>query len=294
MMKSGEERTHRSKYFSAKCASANMVDYVNDIDRSTKCDKRTKRSKSTSHPYNSTTTTKTTQKRTDACSRTTTSTTGKQQTVLTRRKFAIDDYSKPTTELAKYLLGKRLVHQQDNGETLVGRVVETEAYPGVVDEASHSYGGKRTERTKAMFKDAGWLYVYSIYGMYVCLNVTSSDEGGAVLIRALQPVQGGDTMLKNRESRRRETARALKPHELCNGPAKLCQAMNIDRTLNQTDMKTSGQLYMVEDEDVCHDDIVVCTRIGIGGYGEKASGKLYRYYVRGNPHVSVKDKLVDK
>ena len=68
--------------------------------------------------------------------------------------------------------------------------METEAYPGVTDEASHSFGGKHTERTKAMFMDAGTSYVYFVYGMYCCMNVSSSDDGGAVLLRALQPLQG--------------------------------------------------------------------------------------------------------
>ena len=99
------------------------------------------------------------------------------------RRLTAQDYNKPTTELATFLLGKRLLHKQLNGETLGGIVVETEAYPGVTDEARHSYGGKHTERTKAMFMDGGTAYVYFVYGMYVCMNVSSADEGGAVLLR---------------------------------------------------------------------------------------------------------------
>jgi DNA-3-methyladenine glycosylase len=93
--------------------------------------------------------------------------------------------------LAEALLGKRLVRILPNGSKLVGEIIETEAYLGVgIDKASHSYSGKHTPRNSAMFMRSGTIYVYSIYGMYVCMNFSSEGEGAAVLLRALRPVQG--------------------------------------------------------------------------------------------------------
>ena len=102
------------------------------------------------------------------------------------RKF----YNKPTEELAKNLLGKLLYRILDGGEVLCGKIVETEAYLGEIDKACHSYGGKVTERTKPMFMAPGTAYVYIIYGMYHCFNISSGDRGACVLIRALEPIKG--------------------------------------------------------------------------------------------------------
>ena len=101
-------------------------------------------------------------------------------------------YSKPTEELAKSLLGKVLYRVLESGEVLSGRIVETEAYLGEIDKACHSYGGKKTERTKPMFMAPGTAYVYIIYGMYHCFNISSGDNGACVLIRALEPISGED------------------------------------------------------------------------------------------------------
>ena len=100
------------------------------------------------------------------------------------------DFNKCGINLAKYLLGKVLTRVYDNGDILSGRIVETEAYLGETDRACHTYGGKRTERTQPMYMNPGTLYVYFIYGMYHCLNISSQDVGGCVLIRALDPIQG--------------------------------------------------------------------------------------------------------
>ena len=100
------------------------------------------------------------------------------------------DFIKSGVSLAKFLLGKLLVRVCDNGHLLSGRIVETEAYLGEIDNACHTYGGKRTERTQPMYMMPGTLYVYFIYGMYHCLNISSEDVGGCVLIRAIEPIQG--------------------------------------------------------------------------------------------------------
>lgn len=109
----------------------------------------------------------------------------KVKTVIGREVY--DCYA---NQLAKDLLGKRLFRVLDNGEVLSGRIVETEGYLGEDDKACHSYGGKKTRRTHAMYMSPGTAYVYIIYGMYYCLNISSKDTGGAVLIRALEPIDG--------------------------------------------------------------------------------------------------------
>ena len=100
-------------------------------------------------------------------------------------------YDKPTENLAKELLGKLLYRVLDNGEVLCGRIVETEGYLGEIDKACHAFGGKRTARSEPMYMAPGTAYVYIIYGMYNCLNISSQEPGACVLIRALEPLQGG-------------------------------------------------------------------------------------------------------
>lgn len=99
-------------------------------------------------------------------------------------------YDRPTEVLAKQLLGKVLYRALDNGEVLCGRIVETEGYLGEVDKACHAFGGKRTARSEPMYMAPGTAYVYIIYGMYHCLNISSQEPGACVLIRALEPLQG--------------------------------------------------------------------------------------------------------
>ncbi|XP_075258199.1 uncharacterized protein LOC142350289 [Convolutriloba macropyga] len=149
---------------------------------------------------------------------------------MSEQSLTFDDYDKYAIDLAKYLLGKLVVRLLDSGDVLTGRIVETEAYPGTTDVASHSYRG-RTERNKAMFMPAGTCYVYYIYGRQNCVNVSSKDEAGAVLIRALEPIEGHAIMLRNRN--RKETPDQIQKlnaiKDVSNGPAKLCQAFNITK-----------------------------------------------------------------
>ena len=105
------------------------------------------------------------------------------------QKLEFADYDRSSLELAQFLLGKILC-RIDNGKLLCGEIVETEAYTGINDKACHAFGGKRTKRTEPMYMPAGTSYVYSIYGMYYCLNISSADEGGCALIRSLEPKQG--------------------------------------------------------------------------------------------------------
>jgi DNA-3-methyladenine glycosylase len=191
---------------------------------------------------------------------------------LTRRFFRRD----PVT-LAIALLGQVLVRRLGGGRTVSGRIVEVEAYLGSPPRAAHRFGGRRTKRNESMWGDSGHAYVYFTYGMHWCLNVVA-DRGGvptACLIRALEPLEGIEEMKKLR-GRERET-------ELCSGPAKLTEALSIDRALDGVDLVTSGELYLVRGRRVS--EIVRAPRIGVA-YAGNWAGRPLRFFLRGNPHVS--------
>ena len=195
---------------------------------------------------------------------------------LTRRFYRRD----PVT-LAKALLGQILVRRLEDGQELTGRIVEVEAYLGVKDTAAHSYGGRRTKRNASMWLDGGHAYVYFVYGMHWCFNIVSDREEvpTAVLIRALEPLEGIEQM-KRRRGKDRET-------ELCSGPAKLAQALAIDRDLDGTDLADSDQLTVRRGRRVSVCAIDSGPRIGIDNAGEWATKKL-RFVVSGSSHLSRK------
>jgi DNA-3-methyladenine glycosylase len=184
------------------------------------------------------------------------------------RKF----YDRPTLQVAKELLGKYLVIQKD-GHLLSGKIVETEAYIGFKDPASHAYRGM-TPRNQVMFGDPGYAYVYLTYGMHHCLNLVTEKKGypAAVLIRALQPAEGIELMKKRRGRQNLE--------DLTSGPAKLCQALGIDRSLNGADL--CSDIIYVEDRGGVVKEIVSSTRIGINE-GKK---KKWRFFIKNNEFVS--------
>ena len=186
-------------------------------------------------------------------------------------------YSRPTAEVARNLLGKLIVHRV-NGEELAGRIVEVEAYLGLVDEAAHAFAGV-TPRTKVMFGPPGHAYVYLIYGMYHCLNFVTEPEGeaGCVLIRALEPIAGMESMQACRP-----TARRL--HDLASGPGKLTRAMGITLAHYGADL-TRGELTVRECGTVEADEIGISPRIGINKANRCVDWPL-RFFVKGNAHVS--------
>ena len=143
--------------------------------------------------------------------------------------------------VAKALLGQRLVRTL-NRKRVAGRIIEVEAYLGERDAAAHTYRGRRTPRNEAMYAIGGTAYVYFIYGLHHCVNVVTQDvnEPTAVLIRALEPVEGLDVMQRNRGRK----------DAVCDGPAKLCQALAIDRRLNGIDLTQSEQLWIERDEPI--------------------------------------------
>ncbi len=187
---------------------------------------------------------------------------------LSRAFFARDALT-----VAPALLGKTLLHGQTGGI-----IVETEAYVGPGDRACHAYGGKRTKRTEPLFGEAGHAYVYLIYGMYCCLNVVTGDPGQpqCVLIRALRPALGTELMARRRNGRPEK--------ELCRGPGKLCQALEIGRELNMRDM-TVGDFVILDGEDIPEDRIVRTARIGID-YAGPDRDNLWRFTIKGDPWVS--------
>ncbi|XP_033120183.1 DNA-3-methyladenine glycosylase-like [Anneissia japonica] len=211
------------------------------------------------------------------------------------KRLGRDFFSKPCVTLAKELLGKTLIRVLDSGEKLSGTIVETEAYCGKDDTACHSYKGRRTDRNKAMFMEPGTTYVYLIYGMYCCLNISSEGEGNAVLIRALETIEGLSEMQVHRQRRRKETSKPLKPHQLCSGPGKLTDALHITKSQDQTDLVTCPYMW-IENGDVTVDsgEIVSCPRIGLDSVEETWRLKLLRFYICGNKCVSVKNKEAER
>jgi DNA-3-methyladenine glycosylase len=189
------------------------------------------------------------------------------------RRLTRDDLPSDTVALARALVGKLLVRVRD-GETLIGRIVETEAYfPD--DPASHAFRGE-TARNRAMFGPALHAYVYFIYGANWCLNVTSESAGigAAVLIRACEPVEGAETMraLRGRPG--------VRDRDLARGPGNLCRAFGIGPELDGADLAAGGALWIAGDG--ARPEVGVSARIGI----TKAADAELRFYARGNPSVS--------
>ncbi len=196
-----------------------------------------------------------------------------------RKRLTREFYRRDGREMARNLLGKILARRYGN-VILRGRIVETEAYLGPEDRASHAWKSRRTERTKTMYLEGGHLYIYFIYGMYNCLNVVAGVEEvpHAVLIRALEPLEGREVMKGLRIGR--------SDYGLTNGPGKLCMALGIGRESNGTDLVSSSEIWM-EDEGYIPEKIITARRIGIE-YAEEYRDKLWRYYIEGNPWVSRK------
>lgn len=197
-------------------------------------------------------------------------------------------------KLARSLLGKKVVSLVD-GKRVSGIIVETEAYLGPVDKAAHSYNGKRTAKNEAMFMAPGTAYVYNIYGTYCCLNISSQGDGAAVLLRALEPKENLELMNTFRAKDSSDTSFLKKDgRALCNGPSKLCQALNIKKeTVNKINLCTSNSVWLENGESIDDNDVVSCKRINID-YAEDWIDKPLRFYIHENAFVSIKDKLAMK
>jgi DNA-3-methyladenine glycosylase len=194
------------------------------------------------------------------------------------RKLSRSFYLRPTLQVARDLLGKLIVCRHQ-GRRLVGKIVEAEAY-GEGDPASHTYRGK-TKRNEVMYGRGGHLYVYFTYGMHFCANVVTRKEGigEAVLIRAVEPIEGIEVMRKNRKMR----GRGGEWVNLTNGPAKFCQAFAIRREQNGADL-LGDQIYILNGERIPESKVGRSTRIGIKNGREKK----WRFFVKGNAWASNK------
>lgn len=200
-------------------------------------------------------------------------------------------YRAPALTAAPLLLGQTLVRSTEDGEIRC-RIVETESYGGKEDKGSHAYGGRRTTRTETMFHAGGKAYVYLIYGMYHCVNVVTGaeDDPQAVLIRAVEPLTARDAELMTLY---RGKIPAGKPANLSNGPGKLCRALRIDKSLNGAILdQPVGPLYLEQGDRPESLPIVQSARINIP-YAEEFADKPWRFYIRGNPYVSVIDKQAE-
>ncbi len=190
----------------------------------------------------------------------------------------IDWYQRPTWQVARELLGQHLWRQLPTGEIVGGRIVETEAYTPD-DPACHAHRGT-TARARSMFKPGGIAYVYIIYGMYYCLNaVTQAEgEGAAVLIRAIEPLQGQATMAQLRSIDSR------KLRDLARGPGRLCQALAVDRALDGTALD-QPPLWIATGAALPDTTIIQTPRIGIN-VTPAAQQAPWRFIVRDCPYVS--------
>jgi len=192
-------------------------------------------------------------------------------------KLPRDFYFRDTVTIARALLGCTLWRRV--GRTLLAaRLVETEAYLGANDMASHARRGLRSPRNESMYLAGGHAYVYFTYGMHWCMNVVTqeADVAEAVLLRGAEPVRGIESMRKRRPKAKRD-------RDLTNGPGKLCAAMSIDENLDGVPL--DGDLLWLEEGSVPEAEIAVSPRIGVDYSGDSAGWPL-RFFVRGNEYVS--------
>lgn len=224
---------------------------------------------------------------------------GTEDSVVICPRLTRDFFARDGITVAKELLGKILVHETNAG-TVRGIITEVESYMGEEDKGSHTYGGRRTERTEPMYHAGGTSYVYLIYGMYSCMNIAAMTEGipQAVLLRSVIPAdrESAERMIRLRReaakqrNRKRagavtgtaeEAEEAAQPSfgkHLADGPGKLCIAMGITRADNDVDMTKSSTFYVTEGIEVSSSEIHASKRIGID-YAEEAADYLWRFYI---------------
>lgn len=207
-------------------------------------------------------------------------------------KLTREFYARDTLQVARELLGKILVHEV-NGVKLSGKIVETEAYIGSIDKASHAYGGRRTSRVETLYGIPGIAYVYFIYGLYHCFNVITKEEGSpeGVLIRAIEPIDGINMMSRLRFKKDYTELTKAQIKNLTSGPSKLCIAMEINKENNKQDLCNTPvyktNLYIEETDEKEKVKIIEAKRIGID-YAEEAKDFLWRFYIKDNIWISSK------
>ncbi|SHF30873.1 DNA-3-methyladenine glycosylase [Fodinibius roseus] len=202
---------------------------------------------------------------------------------MSGHKLPLSFYRQPdVVRLSRQLVGKVLCTQTGDTPVTSGIITETEAYSGRNDKASHAHGGRRTQRTETMYRAGGIGYVYLCYGIHHLFNVVTNteNEADAVLIRAIEPLEGREMMMQRRGADR------ISP-SLTAGPGRLSQALNITTALDGIDL--TGNTIWIEDRDRSFADheMVAAPRVGVDYAGEDARLPR-RFYVRGNRWVSAK------
>jgi len=191
--------------------------------------------------------------------------------------FPIEDsfFKRDTIRVAKDLLGKVLVRRISKSSILSGKIVEVEAYIGEHDPACHAYQ-KISGRSSVLYEDGGTIYVYFIYGNYFCFNIVTDTKGmgSAVLIRAVEPIEGIDNMKEFRPN-------IKKIYDLTNGPSKFCLAFDIDRRFNNQKLSPDG-IFISNPLRKENFKIKTTKRIGI----KKGEHFLYRFFIKNNPFVT--------
>ena len=186
--------------------------------------------------------------------------------------------------LANDLLGK-VLYTQIHGEITAGIIVETEAYFGVDDKASHAYGGRHTNRTQTLYGQGGIAYVYLCYGIHNLFNVVTSVKGEphAVLIRAVEPLTGKELIEFRRNMPVTKAA-------ISAGPGSAARALGIDRSFNEKDL--TGEEVWIEDHGIRYspDDIIACPRVGVA-YAQDHADLPWRFFIKGNKYVSKPNKI---
>jgi DNA-3-methyladenine glycosylase len=195
------------------------------------------------------------------------------------KKLNYSFYQRDLLVVASELPGKILV-KADGENLLAGKIVEVEAYDGRIDEAAHTFIGK-TKRNAIMFGAGGYFYVYFTYGAHFCCNIVTGEEGHgtAVLIRAVEPVEGIDVMALNRYGK--DLVNEKEKYNLTSGPGKVCRAFGITGEYYGEDL-VNGRIYLLNQRKIPERNIIRTTRIGI----KKSTELKWRFYIRNNPFVS--------
>lgn len=202
-------------------------------------------------------------------------------------RLSRDFYTRNTILVARDLLGKILVYNE--GETIYkGKIVEIEAYIGSKDDGAHFHKGL-THRTRIIDEVGGHIYIYTIYGMYLMFNIVAEEKGvhGAVLIRAIEPIEGIEKMYKNRYKKPYKNPSRREIINLTNGPGKFVMAYGIKKELYGADLVTDHRIWVEDGEKLSQDEIVRSKRINID-YAEMGRDYLLRFYIKDNPFVSKK------
>lgn len=195
-------------------------------------------------------------------------------------RLGIDFYNRPgVTKIARELIGKILV-TQFGGIVTSGRIVETEAYAGIADRASHAYGGRRTARTEVMFGSAGHAYVYLCYGIHHLFNIITNniDVPHAILVRALEPLEGVEAML-------RRTGKREADYTLTRGPGNVSKALGIHTQHTGISLQGDDIFIATDNFALRRSSIVATPRLGVDYAGAHAQWP-YRFILNGNPYVS--------